>query len=61
MGKPRSSSNSASGRKIGKVLNEYRHHTLHSGSKHGPLVHSKSQAMAIAIHEAQRRNKRARK
>lgn len=35
-------------------MHEFRHHQLHSGSKHGPLVRSRSQAIAIALSEQRR-------
>ena len=38
--------------KIHKVLSEYKHGTLHSGSKKGPKVKSRKQAIAIALSEA---------
>lgn len=38
-------------RKMARVMGEYKHGTLHSGSAHGPVVHSRKQAMAIAIAE----------
>lgn len=38
--------------KIHKVMHEFKHGTLHSGSKHGPKVTSRKQAVAIAISEA---------
>ena len=38
--------------KIGKVLKEYKAGKLHSGSKKGPVVKSRKQAVAIALHEA---------
>src|SRR5260221_10466749 len=38
--------------KIKKVMHEYKHHELHSGSKHGPMVTSPSQVKAIAMSEA---------
>lgn len=37
---------------IRATLSEYKHGTLHSGSKHGPVVKSRAQAIAIALHEA---------
>lgn len=37
--------------KIGKVFREFKTGRLHSGSKHGPVVTSKSQATAIALSE----------
>ena len=38
--------------KVGKVMHEFKHHTLHSGSKRGPKVTSRKQAVAIAMSEA---------
>jgi len=38
--------------KIGKVLHEYKAGKLHSGSKKGPVVTSRKQALAIAMSEA---------
>lgn len=38
--------------KVHKVMHEYKHGTLHSGSKHGPRVTSRKQAVAIAMSEA---------
>lgn len=38
--------------KIAKVLGEFKENKLHSGSKKGPLVKSKSQALAIGLSEA---------
>jgi len=43
--------------KISKVMNEFSHHELHSGSKNGPVVTNRKQAIAIALSEA-RRNKK---
>lgn len=39
-------------KKIGKVMHEYKTGTLHSGSKSGPMVTSRKQAIAIALSEA---------
>jgi hypothetical protein len=39
---------------VQKVLHEYKHGTLHSGSKKGPTVKSRKQAIAIAISEAKK-------
>ena len=39
-------------KKIGKVMHEYKVGELHSGSKSGPLVKSRRQAVAIALSEA---------
>ena len=38
--------------KVAKVLKEYKKGELHSGSKKGPVVTSKKQAVAIAMSEA---------
>ena len=38
--------------KIEKVMHEFKHGTLHSGSKKGPKVKSRKQAIAIAMSEA---------
>lgn len=40
--------------KVRKVMHEYKEGTLHSGSKKGPKVKSRKQAIAIAISEAKR-------
>ena len=39
-------------KKMGKVMHEYKAGTLHSGSKSGPMVTSRKQAIAIAMSEA---------
>ena len=39
-------------KKIGKVMREYKEGALHSGSKKGPEVTSRKQAIAIALSEA---------
>ena len=38
--------------KVGKVMHEYKAGKLHSGSKKGPTVTSRKQAVAIALSEA---------
>jgi hypothetical protein len=38
--------------KVGKVMKEYKAGELHSGSKSGPVVQSRKQAVAIALSEA---------
>jgi hypothetical protein len=45
-------------KKISKVLNEFKEGSLHSGSKKGPKVRKRSQALAIALSEARRGKKR---
>lgn len=39
-------------KKMGKVMHEYKAGELHSGSKSGPMVKSRKQAIAIAMSEA---------
>jgi len=41
----------AAGGKVGKVMHEFKHGQLHSGSKKGPMVRDKKQAIAIALSE----------
>ncbi len=38
--------------KVGKVMHEFKHGELHSGSKKGPKVTSRPQAIAIGLSEA---------
>lgn len=38
--------------KMEKVMHEYKEGKLHSGSKKGPVVKSRKQAVAIAMSEA---------
>jgi ribosomal protein L21E len=38
--------------KIGKVMREYKAGTLNTGSKTGPIVKSRKQAVAIAMSQA---------
>jgi uncharacterized protein DUF6496 len=40
--------------KVEKVMREYKHGELHSGSKKGPKVKSQKQAIAIGLSEARR-------
>ena len=40
--------------KIGKVLKEFKKRKLRSGSKKGPVVKDKKQALAIALSEARK-------
>jgi hypothetical protein len=39
-------------KKVGKVMHEFKHGELHSGSKKGPKVKNPKQAIAIALSEA---------
>jgi hypothetical protein len=45
--------------KVQKVMGEYKRGTLHSGSKKGPRVTSRKQAVAIALSEQRRAKKRS--
>ena len=40
--------------KTAKVMSEFKQGKLHSGSKKGPKVHSRRQAIAIALSEARK-------
>ena len=44
-------------KKVGKVMKEFYHGKLHSGSKHGPKVKSRAQAAAIGYSEARKKRK----
>lgn len=44
--------------KVGKVMKEYKAGELHSGSKTGPKVTSRAQAIAIGMSEAGMTNKK---
>lgn len=41
--------------KVRDVMEEFKHGELHSGSKHGPVVTNRKQAIAIALAEARRK------
>ena len=43
--------------KVEKVMHEFKEGELHSGSKKGPEVHSRKQAIAIALSEARKAKK----
>lgn len=53
----KSSKKSPQGGKVHKVMHEFKHGTLHSGSKHGPKVKSRKQAVAIALSEQRKQNR----
>jgi hypothetical protein len=40
--------------KVSKVMREFKEDELHSGSKKGPKVKSKKQALAIALNESRK-------
>lgn len=44
--------------KVKTVMHEFKHGQLHSGSKSGPKVKSRKQAVAIAMSEAGKSKKR---
>jgi len=44
--------------KVKKVMDEFKQGALHSGSKSGPKVTDRKQAVAIALSEARRARKR---
>jgi hypothetical protein len=46
--------------KVEKVMGEFKRGSLHSGSKRGPRVTSRRQAVAIALSEQRRVKKRGR-
>lgn len=41
--------------KVHKVMHEFKHGELHSGSKQGPLVTNRQQAIAIALAEERKK------
>lgn len=46
-------------KKIAKVMGEYKSGTLHSGTgKNAPVVHSRAQAIAIALSQAKAARKK---
>lgn len=44
-------------KKVAKVMREFKHGELHSGSKKGPEVRNPKQAIAIALSEARKAKK----
>jgi hypothetical protein len=45
-------------KKVAKVMGEFKSGKLHSGSKKGPVVKSRKQAVAIAMSEAKMAKKK---
>jgi hypothetical protein len=43
--------------KVRKVMHEFKEGTLHSGSKKGPKVKTRKQAVAIALNQARKRRR----
>lgn len=48
-------------KKTAKVMREFKSGGLHSGSKKGPVVKSRKQALAIALAEGRRVSRKKRK
>ena len=48
----------AAAKKVEKVMREFKGGMLHSGSKKGPVVKSRKQAVAIALSEAKMSKKK---
>jgi len=48
-------------KKIEKVMHEFKEGELHSGSKKGPKVSNKKQAIAIALSEARKSGEKIKK
>ena len=46
--------------KVKKTMHEFKHGTLHSGSKTGPKVKSRKQAIAIGLSQQRKANRRGR-
>jgi len=55
---PKKSHKSAGKGKVAKVMKELAHGALHSGSKKGPKVTNKAQALAIGYSEKRKANKK---
>ena len=47
--------------KVHTVMGEFKRGNLRSGSKHGPVVKNRKQAIAIAMHESGQSRKRGRR
>lgn len=45
-------------KKVEKVMSEFKHGELHSGSKKGPVVENRSQALAISMKESGKNKKK---
>lgn len=50
--KKRPKTKAAKAAKVEKVMHEFKHDTLHSGSKKGPKVTKRKQAIAIALKQS---------
>lgn len=47
--------------KVEKTMHEFKEHSLRSGSKNGPVVTNPKQAIAIALNQQRKANKKKRK
>ena len=47
--------------KVAKIMEEFEEHKLHSGSKKGPIVKKKAQAIAIGLSEARKAGEKVKK
>jgi hypothetical protein len=47
--------------KIEKTMSEFKHGELHSGSKQGPMVTNRRQAVAIALSQARKTKSKGRR
>ncbi len=54
---PKKKATPASAKKVERAMHEMKRGELHSGSKSGPVVTSRSQAIAIGLAEARRGKK----
>jgi hypothetical protein len=54
---PKKAKKPAFSAKVGKTMGEFKAGTLHSGSKTGPAVQSRNQAVAIALNQAKKATK----
>jgi len=47
--------------KVAKVMREFKEGSLHSGSKKGPVIKDKQQAIAVALSEQRKADKKRKK
>jgi hypothetical protein len=56
MGRTKPTARAKGREKVHKVMHEFAEGELHSGSKHGPLVSNRKQAIAIALSEQRKKD-----